>query len=178
MIAENFGIYFIAFCLSGSIFTYTMEKLEHFRKKLVIFAGIAVLLGCSVFFLPEKNTFLIEAAFMCVGCVLMVIMLHSCWDVSWSVAWYNMIWGISIWEVVIEGTSMLIFFRRMYRPDALGEKAIIIGAYLSAYLLCAVTISKWMPIGRKRHLGPRQMSLSVLLSVVYWSDHTDSRGFD
>ena len=29
------------------------------------------------------------------------------------------LWGISIWEVVIEGTSMLIFFRRMYRPDAL-----------------------------------------------------------
>ena len=99
MIAENFWIYFIAFCLSGSVFTYTMEKLENFRKKLVIFAGIAVLLGVSVFFLPEKNTFFIEAAFMCVGCVLMVIMLHSCWDVSWSVAWYNMIWGVSIWEV-------------------------------------------------------------------------------
>ena len=61
---------------------------------------------------------------------------------------------------------MLIFFRRMYRPDALGEKAIIIGAYFIAYLLCAVTISKWMPIGRKRHLGPRQMSLSVLLFVI------------
>ena len=76
-----------------------MEKLENFRKKLVIFAGIAVLLGVSVFFLLEKNTFFIEAAFMCVGCVLMVIMLHSCWDVSWSVAWYNMIWGVSIWEV-------------------------------------------------------------------------------
>ena len=99
MIAENFWIYFIAFCLSGSVFTYTMEKLENFRKKLVIFAGIAVLLGVSVFFLLEKNTFFIEAAFMCVGCVLMVIMLHSCWDVSWSVAWYNMIWGVSIWEV-------------------------------------------------------------------------------
>ena len=32
MIAENFWIYFIAFCLSGSVFTYTMEKLENFRK--------------------------------------------------------------------------------------------------------------------------------------------------
>ena len=166
MIAENFWIYFIAFCLSGSVFTYTMEKLEYFKRKQAIFAGIAVVLGCSIFFLPEKHTFFIEAAFMCVGCVLTVIMLHSCWDISWSVAWYNMIWGISIWEVVIEGTSMLIFFRRMYRPDALGEKTIIIGAYFIAYLLCAVTISKWMPIGRKRHLGPRQMSLSVLLFII------------
>ncbi len=166
MIAENFWIYYIAFCLSGVIFTFPMEKLENFKRKLAIYAGIAAGLGCFVFFLPEKNTFLIEAAFMFAGCLLTVLMLHTCWDVSWSVAWHNMIWGISVWEVVIEGTSMLIFFRRMYRPEALGEEIIIIGFYILAYSLCALTISKWMPIGRKRHLGPRQMSLSVLLFAI------------
>ncbi len=166
MILENFWIYFIAFCLSGIVFTYPMERLENFKKKLLLFAGIAFVFGGSVFFLPEKNVLLLEAVFMFLGCLLMVMMLHTCWDVSWSVAWYNMVWGISVWEVVIEGTSMMVFLRRMYRPEASGESAIIIGFYLIAYLLCAVTIAKWMPIGRKRRLGPRQMSLTILLFVI------------
>lgn len=166
MILENFWIYFVAFCLSGAVFTYPMEKQENFKRKLAVFVGIAIVFGSSVLLLPGKNILLIEAVFMFLGCTLMVVMLHTCWDISWSVAWYNMIWGISVWEVVIEGTSMLVLIRRLYRPEALGEKMIIIGFYIIAYLLCALTIAKWMPIGRKRHLGPRQMSLSVLLFVI------------
>ncbi len=166
MILENFWIYFIAFCLSGIVFTYPMERQANFKRNIAIFAGIALVFGSSVFFLPGEHILLIEAVFMLLGCLLMVGMLHTCWDVTWSVAWLNMIWGISVWEVVIEGTSMLIFFRRMYRPEALGEKVIIIGFYVLAYFLCAMTIAKWMPIGRKRRLGPRQISLSVLLFVL------------
>lgn len=166
MILENFWIYFLAFCMSGVVFTYPMEKQVGFKRKLLIFACIALVFGSFVFLFPEKDAFFAEAVLMLLGCFLMSVMLHTCWDISWSVAWYNMIWGISVWEVVIEGTSMLVFLRRLYRPEALGEKTIIVGFYIVAYLLCAVTIAKWMPMGRKRHLGPRQMSLSVLLFAI------------
>ena len=61
MILDNFWIYFLAFCLSGIIFTYPMEKRENFKRKLVFFAGLAALLGYSVFFIPEENSFFVEA---------------------------------------------------------------------------------------------------------------------
>ncbi len=166
MIFGDFWIYFIAFCMSGVVFTYPMEKQVGFKRKMLIFAGIALVFGSSVVLFPEKHGLFAEAAFMLLGCLLTVLMLHTCWDISWSVAWYNMIWSISVWEVVIEGTSMLVLLRRLYRPEALGEKTIVIGFYIVAYLLCALTIAKWMPMGRKRHLGPRQMSLSVLLFII------------
>ena len=163
MILENFWIYLIAFWVSGYVFSYPMEKLENFKRKQLIYGLAAILLGTVILHLPEKNLLLTEAIFMLIGCMLMTLMMHTCWDVSWSVAIYNVIWAISIWQVVIEGSSMLILLRRMYRPDANGEQLIIIGTYLLAYFMCGATIAKWMPVGRKSRLGPRQMSLSVLL---------------
>ena len=143
-----------------------MEKLENFKRKQLIFGLIAMVLGIVILHLPEKHLLLTEAICMVIGCSLMTVMLHTCWDVSWSVAIYNMIWGISIWEVLIEGSSMLILLRRMYRPDVYGEKLIIVAAYVLAYLLCWFTIARWMPMGRKTALGPRQMSLSLLLFAI------------
>ena len=163
MILENFWIYLIAFWVSGYVFSYPMEKLENFKRKQLIYGLVAILLGTVILHLPEKNLLLTEAIFMLIGCMLMTLMMHTCWDVSWSVAIYNVIWAISIWQVVIEGSSMLILLRRMYRPDANGEQLIIIGTYLLAYFMCGATIAKWMPVGRKSRLGPRQMSLSILL---------------
>ena len=163
MILENFWIYLIAFWVSGYVFSYPMEKLENFKRKQLIYGLGAILLGTVILHLPEKNLLLTEAIFMLIGCTMMTLMMHACWDVSWSVAIYNMIWAISIWEVVIEGSSMLILLRRMYRPEARGEQLIIIGVYLLAYFMCGTTIAKWMPVGRKSRLGPRQMSMSILL---------------
>ena len=166
MILEYYWIYYIAFFVSGIIFTLPMEKKEGFRKKLVAFTAISLFLGVGILYLPRGNKVLLEAVFMAIGCAVNTVMLHTCWEISWSVAWYNMIWGVSVWEVVIEGTSMLILLRRIYRPEVWGEKLIIIAAYSMAYLLCMVTIAKWMPDGRKERLGPRQMSLSMLLFAI------------
>lgn len=166
MILENYWIYYIAFCISGVVFTHYADKRENFGKKLAIFAGVVVVLGFYILCFPEVNSLFLEAVSMFAGCILLTVMLHTCWDISWSVALYNTIWGASVWQVVIGGTSMLVLLRRMYRPDAWGEKLIIIGVYLVAYFLCAKTIAIWMPEGRKEHLGPRQISLSVLLFAI------------
>ena len=166
MILEYYWIYYIAFCVSGIIFTLPMEKREGFRKKLAIFWVLSFLFGVLTLHLPNANVILLEAIFMALGCGMSTLMLRSCFEISWSVAVYNMVWGISVWEVVIEGTSMLIMLRRNARPEAIGEQLIIIGAYTFAYWLCGRTIAKWMPIGRKEHLGPRQMSLTLLLFAI------------
>lgn len=166
MILENYWIYYPAFWLSGIIFTWPMEKQDDFKKKMLIFSVCAVIFGIAILCLPKEHQLLTEAICMLLGCIITTVMLRSCWEVSWSVAIYNMIWGISVWQVVIEGTSMLILIRRMYQSEIWGESLIVVAVYLIAYTLCAATIAKWMPIGRKERLGPRQMSLSLSLFAI------------
>ena len=166
MLHEYFWIYYVAFFAAGIVFSVSSGKKEAFEKKISIFGAIALVLGMLILKIPRVNVFLLEAIFMALGCAMSVIMVYSCFEVSWSVAIYNVIWGVSIWEVVIEGASMLIMLRRMAKPEAPGEFWIILGTYAAAYLLCFLTIAKWMPEGRKERLGPRQMSLSVLLFAI------------
>lgn len=166
MIHEYFWVYYIAFFISGIILTLSMEKKEDFKKKLFVFGVMAFGFGMFILKLPRDNVFLLEAIFMILGCGLNVGILLACFEVSWSVAVYNMIWGVSIWEVVIEGASMLIMLRRMANPEMIGEVLIILLFYTAAYLCCYFTIAKWMPLGRKERLGPRQMSLTILLFII------------
>ena len=96
MILDYFVIYYVAFFISGIVFTYPAERKENFRKKLLIFSGIMLLLAVAILKLPRENVFLMEICFMTIGFGLNVIMLHTCFEVSWSVAIYNMVWGVSI----------------------------------------------------------------------------------
>lgn len=166
MILDNYWIYYLAFFLSGIVFTSPMEKMEHFKRKMFVFFIIALVFGFFILYIPLEYTIFLEVICMIFGSVLLVVMIHTCWDVSWTVSIYNMIWGVSIWQVIIEGTSMLILLLRMYQPEIWGEKLIVIGAYVLGYALCTLTIARWMPMGRKTHLGPRQMSLSILLFAI------------
>ena len=55
MILEYYWIYYIAFCVSGIIFTLPMEKREGFRKKLAIFWVLSFLFGVLTLHLPNAN---------------------------------------------------------------------------------------------------------------------------
>ncbi|MBQ8857369.1 MAG: GHKL domain-containing protein [Lachnospiraceae bacterium] len=166
MILDYYWTYFAAFFLSGIIFTLPMEKREGFQKKITLFVLVNTLLGVLILHIPEGNVIVQEAVFMALGCALQVIMLRTCWEISWSVAVYNMVWGVSLWEIVVEGASMLLTLRRGVRPEAVGEQLIILGAYAITFSICLCTIAKWMPEGRKERLGPRQMSLTILLFAI------------
>lgn len=166
MMQKYFWLYYIAFYISGIIFSLPMEKKVYFWRKLLISGGIAGLLGCIILHLPRENEILLETIFMAAGCALHVFILRVCFEISWSVAIYNMVWGVSIWEVVIEGASMLIMLRRMSKMEVTGEALIILVLYMIAFAMCFGTIAKWMPKGRKERIGPRQMSLTILLFLI------------
>ena len=59
-----------------------MEKLENFKRKQFLFGIAAVVLGVVILHLPEKHLLLTEAVCMIIGCCLMTVMLHACWDVG------------------------------------------------------------------------------------------------
>ena len=140
MILEYYWIYYLAFFLSGIVFGLPMEKKDGFRQKFGLFFMADLLLGVIILYLPRENVLLLKAVFMALGCVINTLVLHTCFEISWSVSIYNMVWGVSLWEVVIEGTSMLLMLRRAVRPEAPGEAFLILGTYVLTYLLCFCTI--------------------------------------
>lgn len=166
MILKYYWIYYIAFFVSGVLFTCPMEKRQYFREKILGFSLGVLALGVLILCLPEEDSVMIESFFRLTGCSLLTVLLHTCWEISWSVAVYNMIWGISLWEVVIEGTAMLLAIRSRSPVQILTERLVVLVGYGVAFTLCYCTIAKWMPIGRKRRLGPRQMSLTILLFAI------------
>lgn len=166
MIVEHYWIYYLAFCLSGPLFCRPMQKRKGYLKKAAAYLSLALLLGGLILQLPGKNGFLLEAVFSFAACAGMVFILHDCYEISWSVAVYHMIWGVSLWQAVVESTTMLILLKRLCRPELPGEGLIVLLAYLITGILCAETIVKWMPKGRKSRLGPRQMTISVGLFAI------------
>ncbi len=166
MIMEHYWLYHIAFCMSGVVFTMPMEKREHFKRKLCVFGLIGLLI--AILILAEFRTISLirEAIWRVIACGAMAVALHTCWDISWSVAVYNMIWGTAIWQVVIEGTTVLSLLHRTTSDQLGAEHLLIVVCYLFAYALCYFTIARWMPRGRKDHLGPRQMTLAIVNFII------------
>ncbi len=166
MLGEDFWIYHIAFWMSGIIFTLPMERRENFGKRIGLFwIAVCIFAGLTLL-LPERNTFRAEAVWRLGAYSLMVIALKSCWYISWSVAVYNTIWGIGIWQVAVEGVTVLTLLHQMVSDNRWAERIGIIFFYLFTYTLCYYTIAKWMPKGRKEHIGPRQMSLALINFTV------------
>lgn len=166
MITENFLSYQIAFWLSGVMFSLPMEKREKFNMRFGVFAGVACIWGIVIMFMPGSNAVWKEAICRLICCGIMWTALYFCWDISWSVAACNMIWGVSVWQIVVEGTTVLSLIHRTFSDNIWVEKIGIVVIYTFAYLLCYNTIAKWMPKGRKAKLGPRQMSLMFMLFSI------------
>lgn len=162
----NHWIYRAAFWLSGMIFTFPMEKRENFKRNFWIFLMTAVVYEVFLWFLPLEGILAREAISRVFGSLILWAGLYGCWEVSRSVAFYNMIWGVSVWVVTAEGVSVLIRYVAWIMKSALFRKLGIVLAYSLAYLLCYGTIARWMPRGRKERLGPRQVTLTAILFLV------------
>ncbi len=162
MIMEHYWLYHIAFCASGAVFTIPMERREQFKRRVCIFLLMGLMGALVLLYYPGADQFWIETVWRIIACGIMTVALHTCWDISWTVAVYNMIWGVAIWQVVIEGTTILNLLHRTVSDRGWVEYLLIIFCYLLTYGLCLLTIARWMPVGRKYRLGPRQMSLAFV----------------
>lgn len=167
MVTSMYWFYIMmAFWISGMIFALPAERREHFGWRLT--ACTAGLLGFSLllFFLPWGNYVVKDAVFMVGGCILLCICIHGCWELSWSVSCYDTVWGVSVWQMNIEAITVLLLCRRTVLGRYKWELFLFLLYFVVSYFICSQTIAKWMPEGRKAQLGPRQMSLTILLFSV------------
>ena len=96
----------------------------------------------------------------------MMFFLYGCWEISLSVAFYNMVWGVSVWQLLAEISGLVQ--QELHRagapfPVEIIGCAVVFGAGLLAPMF---TIAKWMPGDRKKQMGPRQITLTLLIFLV------------
>ena len=163
----RFWIYQITFWSSALTISYSMERRDDFRKKFI--SGIIVQSGLNVFFnyLLMRNGSEREIFVRIISSVLMVILLYSCWKMTKTMAIYNAIWAISIWQILKELWNV---FETML-PASVTEDAwiLLVGMcihFTIGLYVCARTIAQWMPMDRKNWIGPRQLTSAICIFAI------------
>ena len=155
------------FWVSGAVFAYPLIRRDRFAiKSGFCLAGSIV---CMVIFwllqIPENMG--LQIAAYAIGSVLLVAFIYICWRCSLSVAIYNAIWGITIWQLLVEAWAVVklwgvSFFAEKY----LVETILLILLFGIGYGICAGTIARWMARESKKSIGPRQLTSALLIFGV------------
>lgn len=160
-------ILFLAFWASGAVFVWQMEKRKGFWKKI---AGLSVVVfGFYLLFLYVlwDGQIGLELLAKSVSYILMIVFLHTCWEISLSVAVYNMVWAVSLWQLLLEVWKVLQMLGKETFAHSLWKEGVCMTLlFLVSYAICIQTISKWMQRDRKNRIGPRQMLSALLILAI------------
>lgn len=159
-------IYQFAFWISGTIFTHTMERRKCFGKRFTGFSVGIVLLMLGNAFLLKDAGILLEVLRRCLAYLFMLLFLYGCFDISFSVALYNMVWGVSVWQLLAEMNNVVLQ-NLSFGEASEAVKTMVCALIFAVGLLSPMfTIAKWMPKERKKQMGPRQITLTLLIFLV------------
>ncbi len=157
----------IAFLIGGILYAYTNEQRAHFVKRLILFivgyAGFINLVNALP--LEDIAALRILIRFICFG--ILVLLQHICWNITWSVAIYSSVWASMLWQLLYEicrGIESLGGFVAANKIAMLGLYFVV---FVAGYLLAALTIVKWMPLDGLAKIGPRQLSLALLIFCAF-----------
>lgn len=166
MMMINYIIYQIAFWTSGIVFTHTMERREDFKKRFIGYSLGITLLTILHPILFQSQNYLLEALIRVVSYVIMMLFLYSCWEISLSVAMYNMVWGASIWQILMEISNMVMLNLQKLGVAEVVQSLVMMLVFTLGLVAPMLTIAKWMPIDRKKQMGPRQITLTLLIFLA------------
>ena len=96
------------FWTSGIVFASSMDKKQSFKKRF--WSSSVIVLACLMFnhFVQiNTNSFLVLMTKSLLGLMLMIWFLHFCWEISWSVAFYDAIWATILWVLLYEDWKVI-----------------------------------------------------------------------
>lgn len=96
----------------------------------------------------------------------MMFFLYCCWEISLSIAMYNMVWGVSIWQVLSEINNMVVLNLQKIGASEVLQVIVTMVVFLVGLGAPMLTIAKWMPKDRKKQMGPRQIVLTLLIFLA------------
>jgi len=162
---------FLRFCVlqtmfwsSGAVFAYPLKKRKHFRMKSIIFLGIIILYSVIFWMFLWNEDHRVEIICRIISSIMLVGFLYIGWEAKLSIAVYNAIWAISIWQILEEICRMI----ELIGKEFFGKYPfmIIVGMillYVINDVWVALTIGKWMPVDRGDSIGPRQLGSAILI---------------
>lgn len=160
----QFWIYQITFWASALTISSGARRQDNFFEKFLLVlvgqSGLNLLL--HFFFLHESTGIEILACLCSAG--LMACSFWICFKMTKTMAVYNTIWAISIWQLLKEIWNL---FEGMLPQQIQGDMwTYFLGMCIHfgiGLLLCGKTIAKWMPMDRKNWIGPRQLTSAICL---------------
>lgn len=162
----RFWLMQMLFWASGLVFVTEFPKRERFCLRMGCFAGIVFANSLILRFVLWDGKSIEEDVLKILSISLMFIFLYTGWKSRISVAIYNAIWAVSLWQLLYEAWMVLEFWERDYFVEypIRGYLGILL-LYGVAYTSVAKTIGKWMPMDRKESIGPRQTASAL---VIFW----------
>jgi len=164
-------INFLRFCVlqlmfwsSGAVFAYPLKKRDKFRLRSILFLIIIIIYSVVFWRLLWNGDHRIEIICRIFSSLLLVGFLYSGWETKFSIAVYNSIWAISIWQVLEEIWGMIELIGKDFFDKY--PFMIIVGMillYVVNNIWVALTIGKWMPVDRGDSIGPRQLGSAILI---------------
>ena len=154
------------FWFSGAVFAYPMEKRKNFVIRIISFVGIVLIYSLMFLFFFWNGAEQMEFIFRLLSGLLMVFFLYVCWESDISVAVYNAVWAIALWQLLTEVWAVIGFLAEPFLEQY--PYVSIVGMILLFAVndvVVAKTIGKWMPMDRHR-VGPKQLSSAVLIFLI------------
>ena len=162
----QFWLFQCFFWASGAVFSYPLKKRKNFMIRIISFAGIVLIYSLLFLFLFWNGAEQIEFLFRLVSGLLMVLFLYVCWESDISVAVYNAVWAIALWQLLTEVWAVIGFLAESFLEQ---YPYVIVGGIILLFavndVIVAKTIGKWMPIDRHK-VGPRQLVSAVLIFLI------------
>lgn len=158
----------IALWMSGILYISTMERRENFIVRLISCTGIYVVECVMISMLATRVADWLIVSARLLGFFYLIFFLHTCWNITWSVAAYYSVWGYMSWQLLYEIFMMIgsVFGQLWIQKEMLGY--FICGmVFVVGYLLVAITIAKWMPDSAQKKIGPRQLGSALVIFVTF-----------
>lgn len=153
----------IALLVSAVLYAHTRERRESFGKRIAVCSGVYLLFFSVMRILPVREVDVLKAAASVLALFGLGLFLHYCWDITISTSVYYAIWAFMSWQLIYE------FWLGIFaRAGSLQQKpylavAGLVLTFAVFYVIAGFTITRWMPVGGARKVGPRQMILATVI---------------
>lgn len=163
------GFWLLQLLMWGAVYVFSAPEKLRERKWLPVLAAVisAAVLSLIYYWVHYSNTAELQLLLRSVSFLSVLVLNYVCWEVSVSIAVYNGIWAISVWQLLVEVwtiTYNMNIDKVVYMP--VRRIAFMILFFTLAYTLLAKTVVKWLHENQKNKLGPRQMISACLIFLI------------
>lgn len=160
----------ITFFLSGIVYAHVHSKSENFKQRLIacVLAYIAMCAARNVAFYGEVTGTAVRLLVRFMGFALLILLLHICWEITWSVAVYDAMWSVVSWQLLYElwmGISSAYAGR--FAINSWLNLCVMAAVFGAGQSMIAFTIARWMPEGTGKSIGPRQLISGLLIFFAF-----------